>query len=731
MQVSSTLAAIGPRGRAARLVSFLRSLAAEPLAQLDHWLLWRPVAFGLGAAIYFALPFEPAPVVFYGAGAGAGLCLVAVGFLRAWRAPFVLAALAVFTLGGFCAGAIRTWLVDAPVVPANLGMTRIEGEVIDVRSANENRQRLLIHPFSIDRLGPADTPARVRVVLRSGEVASPGDRVSVSAILDPPPGPASPGAYDFAREAFFERIGAVGLALTPPQGIDARPLGGLEGAEAAINRWRWDMARRLQADLTRFAGPGRAGTGLAVAMATSHEAFLDEEDANSLRASSLAHLLAIAGLHTAAVVACLFFSTRLLIALIPPLALRVSPKKVAALVALVGLGGYFLLSGGHPPARRAAVTAASALVAVLCGRKAISLHALSNAALVILALEPECIAEPGFQMSFAATGALVSLAERHQAPPSDSAAPWAIRLVQRLFVEVRGLVGVSTVAGLATAPFSIQHFNRASLYGTPANLYADFLAVMGLMPSLAASLVCEALHIAPVLFSPLLVLAACCADGVLAIAHFFANAPHASVAVASAPDVALGISFTGVVLAIVWRGRLRFVFAALGLAVLVWPRAPDPIGWIAPDGGDAALVVAAEVVPMRPAHMALSLTSFAQRRNLAVRDAGDLFACDRDSCLGPSEFHPRIGAWFTRRHPAEGRLDRLCAAELVIIRADAPTPSACAWALVLRDEDFRKFGAAEILREGSGYRLSWTLEARGARPWTRPIRDFKLMDSGE
>ena len=128
------------------------------------------------------------------------------------------------------------------------------------------------------------------------------------------------------------------------------------------------MARRLQADLTRFAGPGRAGTGLAVAMATSHEAFLDEEDANSLRASGLAHLLAIAGLHTAAVVACLFFSTRLLIALIPPLALRVSPKKVAALVALVGLGGYFLLSGGHPPARRAAVTAASALVAVLCGR---------------------------------------------------------------------------------------------------------------------------------------------------------------------------------------------------------------------------------------------------------------------------------------------------------------------------------------------------------------------------
>ena len=134
---------------------------------------------------------------------------------------------------------------------------------------------------------------------------------------------------------------------------------------------------------------------------------------------------------------------------------------------------------------------------------------------------------------------------------------------------------------------------------------------------------------------------------------------------------------------------------------------------------------------MRPSHMAFSLTSFAQRRNLAVRDAGDLFACDRDSCLGPSEFHPRIGAWFTRRHPAEGRLDRLCAAELVIIRADAPTPSACAGALVLRDEDFRKFGAAEILREGSGYRLSWTLDARGTRPWTRPIRDFKLMDSAE
>ena len=122
-------------------------------------------------------------------------------------------------------------------------------------------------------------------------------------------------------------------------------------------------------------------------------------------------MLAIAGLHTAAVSGFAFFAFRLGIAAWPWLALRVPGKKVAAVAALAVVAGYLVLSGAHPPARRAAITASVAFLAVLADRRAVSLHSLAVAALVILVMEPEVVIQPGFEMSFCATASLVALAE--------------------------------------------------------------------------------------------------------------------------------------------------------------------------------------------------------------------------------------------------------------------------------------------------------------------------------
>ena len=75
-----------------------------------------------------------------------------------------------------------------------------------------------------------------------------------------------------------------------------------------------------------------------------------------------------------------------------------------------------MLSGAPPPAERAAITASVAFGAILLDRQAISLHALAVAALVVLLLQPEAVVTPGFQMSFAATAALVALAEAWPPP---------------------------------------------------------------------------------------------------------------------------------------------------------------------------------------------------------------------------------------------------------------------------------------------------------------------------
>jgi competence protein ComEC len=119
----------------------------------------------------------------------------------------------------------------------------VEGFVVDVESPSQRGPRLLIAPVSIARLAPSATPARIRIVVpQSGgpeATPPPGSAIRVVTLLDPPPGPAAPGAYDFARDAWFEGIGGVGLAMSPPDAIDLAPPPILLQLEPAMNEVRW------------------------------------------------------------------------------------------------------------------------------------------------------------------------------------------------------------------------------------------------------------------------------------------------------------------------------------------------------------------------------------------------------------------------------------------------------------------------------------------------------------
>ena len=229
-------------------------------------------------------------------------------------------------------------------------------------------------------------------------MVGPGEAVRLTALLDPPPGPAAPGAFDFARDAWFERIGGVGLALKQPTLTDLPPPPASIRLAQTVNRLRWRLARQLVSDIRAEVGPaGEGAAGLAAAVTTSHEGWLPAEAADNLRGSGLAHMLAIAGLHTAAVCGFVFAALRLGVAAWPWLALRAPGKKIAAAGALIAVLAYLTLSGAHPPAKRAAITAGVAFVAMLLDRRAVSLRSLAVAALIVLALQPEAVVQPGFQ----------------------------------------------------------------------------------------------------------------------------------------------------------------------------------------------------------------------------------------------------------------------------------------------------------------------------------------------
>ncbi|WP_374513535.1 ComEC/Rec2 family competence protein [Brevundimonas sp.] len=692
-----------------------RFLVRQIEAQALRWRLWAPVAFGGGCATYFALKTEP-PMwpLLLAAVVASGVWLAArrVGLRRGWTLPLML--LACFALG-VATARLRTEATAAPIAPSMSRPTVIEGWVVDVDSPGAAGPRVVLAPVRIRGLAPEATPVRLRATVR-GEAPEPGQAIRLYAILNPPPAPASPGAYDFGRNAFFQRMGGVAFAVgeTRPA-LLPEPPAGLRRA-MAVNGMRYDLARRIVERL----GP-RTG-GVAAAMTTGHEAWLDPAEVDRMRDSGLAHILSISGLHMAVVGGFAFVLVRLLVAAWPWLALRVPGKKIAAWGGLIAVGAYLAVSGAPPPAERAAITAAIAFLAVLLDRQAISMHALAVAALVVLALQPEAIVTPGFQMSFAATAALVALVEAWPRRPTEISAPWPILIVQRSGAWLGAAVLASLVAGAATGPFAMQHFNRTAMYGLLANLTVAPISDFVVMPMLALGAVLEPFELG----APFLWLAGQGIGATLAVGGWVAGLPGAVRTVASAPDVALPIAFLGVLFCCLWRGPLRWLGLPFACAVLIWPRPAVPDIWIGEGGTQAAYVHGGKAVVVRPGVRQFALDVWSRRRGLqAVERPGEGWACSRFACAPTGGEGGSVALWWGRRAPSVDQLGALCrAAPVVAIRAEVEEmPPACDQRLVLDAVDWARGGAVELWREGrqgaNRWRARWVADARGDRPWSR------------
>ncbi len=683
-------------------------MRGEWAAQRPRLFLWTPVAAGLGAAGYFAMGVEPSIWLAAPVALAAVVAVVVAARRDAPAAPALL--LLAFVAAGFTTATLRTRLVEAPVVASGTRPVAVEGWVTEIASPGAGGPRVELAPSRIDGLAPGRLPVRVRLTLRAGETPSPGEAVRVRAILNPPPGPASPGSYDFARDAFFGGVGGVGLALTPPQrAAPPQPPWPLR-LQMQVNAARWSLSRRIMAEVGGSAG------GVAVAMTTGHEAFIAPEDTQAMRDSGLAHVLSISGLHMAIVGGFVFFAVRLAIAAVPALALRVPGKKVAAVAGLLAVGGYLVLSGAPAPAIRAAVTATVAFIAILLDRRALTLRALAVAALIVLALQPEAVVQPGFQMSFAATAALVALAEAWPARTREINAPWPILALQRSVAWVGAALGASLVAGLATTPFAVQHFNRVAMYALPANLATAPITSFLIMPALAVGAALAPLGLG----GPFLWLAGRGVDLMLAVGRFAAAQPHAVFLRASGPGWLLAAAFLGILMLCLWRGRLRWLGLPLAAIGLWWPTPSPPDLWIASDGANLAVRSAGTAVLARPNSKRFGAEFWSRRRGLVLSERSP-FLCNRSRCL-PGLDGPDVALWSGRRAPTPPQMTELCAlARVIVSRSPMPdAPPACASALVLDAGDFAEGGAAELWRTDAGWRVAWANDARSARPWGQP-----------
>jgi competence protein ComEC len=256
------------------------------LAERERWALWIPALLGGGIGLYFMLTVEPAGWVGPVAIVIAALLVLIV---RRHAVLFLPAIALLIAAIGFADAQLQTWLVAAPVLERQIGPVRIEGRVVEIDPLPEG-YRIVVAPRSVERLDAARLPLRLRIkVTRGGDDLLPGEYVALRAILYPPPAPAMPGAYDFQRRAFFDRLGGVGFAVAPVERREAPDGVGPSSWQTAIAALRSAMTERILAAL-----PGRTG-GVAAAIITGQTHAIPEADAAAFRDAGLAHILVFTG----------------------------------------------------------------------------------------------------------------------------------------------------------------------------------------------------------------------------------------------------------------------------------------------------------------------------------------------------------------------------------------------------------------------------------------------------
>jgi competence protein ComEC len=397
--------------------------------------------------------------------------------LRARSIAFPAALALTATAAGFATATLKTLLIAHPVLHHVATNVEIAG-FVEVREERERSDCIVVRALKIESGRLDETLERVWLSVRKGTAPSVGAYVTLKARLSPPLAPLRPGGYDFARDMFFQRIGASGYVLAAVKVIEPpTPPGRLLQASTAIQGLRDAIDARIRAVI-----PSDKGS-IASALITGKRDAISTPVNDAMYISSLAHVLSISGYHMAVVAGVVFFVVRAFLTLVPTFASRRPIKKWAAFAALIAATLYLVLSGAEVATQRSYIMTAVVLVGVMVDRAALTLRTLAVAALAVLLIAPEAVVHPSFQMSFAATLALIAAYER--------GLPWMIAGADTSFDarvalwggrEVLGLILASLVTGLATTPYAAFHFHRLAPYGVIANLLAMPIVSVWVMP---------------------------------------------------------------------------------------------------------------------------------------------------------------------------------------------------------------------------------------------------------
>jgi competence protein ComEC len=355
------------------------------------------------------------------------------------------------------------------------------------------------------------------------------------------------------------------------------------------------------------------------------------------------------------------------------------------------------------------------MVGVMVDRPAITLRTLTAAAIVVLLLTPEAIVHPSFQMSFAATLAMVAGYERGLSWMSAAAdTPLGVRVALWGGRTLVGLVVVSLLAGFATTLFAAYHFHRLAPYGVVANLIAMPVVSFWTMPWGIAGVI-----VMPFGFDGYCwYLMGLGIDWMVAVALWVASLPGAVGRMAAFGIGPLLLGSAGLVVLCLLKSPLRLAGVALLAVASLWAvRTPQPDVLIGADG----LTFAVRGADGRLAIVRGGSDTFAARQWLAAdadarahtdESLGRGIRCDQAGCIG------RLG---------DGRMIALARSieafeedcrRAAVVASAREAPESCA-ALVIDRNLLRRTGAVALRRTGDGFAMSVVRPQGYDRPWAQ------------
>ena len=420
-----------------------------------------------------------------------------------------------------------------------------------------------------------------------------------------------------------------------------------------------------------------------------------------------------------------FFLVRLGLAAFPSIALVYPIKKWAAAAALLAAFAYLLISGAAFATVRSTIMIAIMFLAVLLDRPALALRNVILAATLILIVFPESLFDVGFQMSFAAVLALVSVYEALR--EREAWASLMERPSARVIVFFAGIVLSTLIASAAVAPFAAYHFHKSQQYAVIANLIALPVCNIIVMPAALAALIAMPFGLEAL---PLWVMG-WSIEAMVWVAHRVAEIPGAVLRVPAMPSLAFVLMIAGGLWLMLWQTRWRLLGIALiagGAALAPTLRTPDIL-----IGRDAELTAIrgadGELSAVGATRASFELERWLEhdgaRRSVEEASKSTAFACDGIGCRATVKGMTVAVA----QHPAAFAEDCRRAAILI---SGLVSPRGCTAPKTVVDFfAARRQGTHALYIEVDGsVRIETVAVARGVRPWSMPAL-LRLPDADD